>query len=454
MRIRPCMVCLVPLILVLAGCSLYSDVSISPLNINPMQIDRGSDLQSMLRKSDYLRAIEFTPTVDNRQRKTVSELQALGNVELIAGRYDEARRHLRAAIDLAPFRETAAHLEWSLSQVEYLSNNYAASLDWAEAATSHGLMVKRWHLDYLRALSGTQIYRASGLPSSQIAMRFNRPDVPRIDVRLNGRKTANAVIDTGAVISIASERLADEMSIRRLPNIKGTFYGLLGEPISVEFGLLDSVTVGDIVVENVPIAIMPDDKMRFIVSGRREFKLDFLLGANFLKEFRTDLDFSRSVVTFTRLTPADRHPAVNQNLFIQGFRPFVRGTINGHGWFVFVLDTGSEITFLNEHQIMNLPITQIAPRLHGALLQGLGGAQKRGGRIDDLDIGIDRWAGKFRSLPMYSSGEQENAAGIIGENLLKNFRVIIDYGRMRVDLVRGSGPYVTPPPNALTAIMR
>jgi hypothetical protein len=441
-------------IILLAGCSLYSDVSISTLNINPLQIDRGSDLQSMVRKTDYLRAIELTPTLDNRQRKSVADLQALGNAELIAGRYDDARRHLRAAVELGSFRETLAHIEWSLSQLEYLTNNYAGSLDWAQAATSHGLNVKQWHLDYLSALSGTQIYRASGLPSSQIAMRYTRPDVPRIDLRLNGHKTVNAVIDTGAVVSIASERLADSLSLRRLPNVRGTFYGLLGEPIPVEFALLDSVTVGDIVVENVPIAIMPDDKMRFVVSGRREFKLDFLLGANFLKEFRTDLDFSRSVATFTRLTPADRHPAANQNLFIQGFRPFVRGTMNGHGWYVFALDTGSEITFLNERQIMNLPITQIAPRIHGALLQGLGGAQKRGGRIDDVQIGIDRWAGKFRSVPMYSSGEQENAAGIIGENFLKNFRVIIDYGRMRVDLVRGNEAVVTPPPNALTAIVR
>lgn len=452
MRLHVWMVRLAP-VLLLAGCSLYSDVSISPLLLNPIQIDRGSDLQSMVKKSDLLRALELTPTIENRQRKNIADLQALGNAELMAGRLDDARRHLREAIDVGPNRETLAHLEWSLSQLEYLANNYAASLDWAEAANSHGLSIRQWHLDYLTALSGVQIYRASGLPSSQLTLHSSHPDVPRIDLRLNGRKTVNAVIDTGAVISIASKRLAEEMSIHRLPNVRGTFYGLLGEPIAVEFGLLDSVTVGDIVVENVPIAIMPDDKMRFVVAGRREFKMDFLLGANFLKEFRTDLDFAHSVVTFTRLTAADRHPAADQNLFIQGFRPFVRGTINGHGWYVFVLDTGSEITFLNEKQIGNLPINQIAPRMHSALLQGLGGSQKRGGRIDDLEIGIDRWAGKFHSVPMYSSGEQENAAGILGENYLQKFRVVIDYGRMRVDLIRGSR-VATPPPNAVTAIVR
>ncbi len=437
--------------ILLAGCSLYTDVSIAPNIFNPLQIDRGSDVQSMIRKSDYLRAIEFSEAIESRSRRSVQDLLALGTAELTAGRYDAARRHLRAALDLNPMHDTLTRIEWALSQLEYLSNNFEGSLDWAEAANSHGLTVKKWHLDYLAAVANLRVYRFSGLPSSQIAMKYTKPDVPRIDVRMNGRKTVNAVIDSGAVLSIASERLATELPIRKLGDFEGTFYGLLGEPINVRFGILDSLTLGDIVVENVPVAIMPDSKMRFLMNGRREFKIDFLLGANFLKEFRIDLDFPHDAVTFTRLTIKDRLPAADQNLFLQGFRPIVRGTINRRGWFVFILDTGSEITFLNETQLRNLPIDQIAPRIHGALLQGLGGSQKRGARVDNLEIGIDRWAGTFKSLPMYSSDQHESAAGIIGENFLKKFRVVIDFGRMRVDLIRGSEAAFAIPPSALIA---
>lgn len=439
------------LVILVAGCTLYSDVSISPLITNPLLIDRGSDVQSMIRKADYLRAIELTEAIETRSRKSAQDLSALGAAELAAGRYDAARRHLRTALDFSPVRDTLTHIEWSLSQLEYLSNNFEASRDWAEAANSHGLTVRKWHLDYLAALSTMNVYRFSGLPSSQIAMKYAKPDVPRIDVRMNGRKTVNAVIDSGAVLSIASESLASELPIRKLGDFEGTFYGLLGEPIAVRFGMLGSLTLGDIVVENVPVAIMPDSKMRFVMNGRREFKMDFLIGANFLKEFRTDLDFPHGLVTFTHLASRDRVPAADQNLFTQGFRPIVRGTINRRGWFVFVLDTGSEITFLNETQVRNLPIDQIAPRIHNALLQGLGGSQKRGAKVDNLEIGIDRWAGTFRSLPMYSSDEHENAAGIIGENFLKKFRVVIDFGRMRVDLIRGSEATSATPPASLTA---
>src|SRR5437870_10142026 len=87
-------------VLLIASCSLYNDVSIAPLVLTPSSIERGSDVQSMVNKSDYLRAIEFTKTVESRTRKSAPELAALGGAELASGRYDAARRHLRAALDL------------------------------------------------------------------------------------------------------------------------------------------------------------------------------------------------------------------------------------------------------------------------------------------------------------------------------------------------------------------
>jgi predicted aspartyl protease len=438
------------LVVLAAGCALYNDVSIAPAIFNPQMIDKGADIEGMYRKADFLRAIEHVAAIDARPRKSANELAALGNAELASGRLDDARRHLRAAIDLVPFRETTAHVAWSLSQVEYLANNLDSSLDWAQYATEHGLIVKQWHLDYLRALSQVNVYHFTGLPSSQLSMRTSRPDVPRVEIRLNAKQPVTAVIDSGAVLSIASRALADRLAIRSLGNFKGTFFGLLGEPIEVDFGILDSMTLGDIVVQNVPVAIMPDDKMHFIVNGRKDFNIDFLIGANVLKEFRTDLDFPRGTATFTRLTSLDRHPAADQNLFIRGFRPYVRGTVNRRGWYTFILDTGSEVTFLNEDQALNLPLNTGTPKMHNAMLQGLGGSKKRGARLDNIEIAIDRWAGTFRSVPVYSANDQDNAAGILGENYLKNFRVVIDYGRMRVDLLRNGG-YSAIKPIAVTA---
>jgi hypothetical protein len=61
---------------------------------------------------------------------------------------------------------------------------------------------------------------------------------------------------------------------------------------------------------------------------------------------------------------------------------------------------------------------------------------KRGAKLENVQIGIDRWAGSFRTLPMYLGEDKDLAVGIIGQNLLKHFNVVIDFGRMRVDLKR------------------
>ena len=419
---------------VLAGCALYSDVVISPLIYDPANIQRGSDLQSMVRKLDYNHAISLAQTIDANPRKTAPELASLGAAELAAGRYDDARRHLRAAIDLQPFRTVYASVAWDLSQLEYMSNNFDSSLDWAKLAQERGINVKQWHLDYLASLANTNVYHFSGAPSERVPMHVSRPDVPRIDVMLNGKKNLSTIIDSGAVLSIISQSLAANLPVKSLGTFEGTFSGLLGEPITVRFGILESVELGRMTIANVPVAIMPDDKMKFLIVGKKEFKIDFLLGAHLLKEFRLELDFRRNTVTFTRIPGSARRPAADQNLFIEQFRPAVRGTINRHGWFAFVLDTGSEVTFLNERHLGSFPIQVFAPKVHNATLQGLGGAKKHGEKLDNVEIGIDRWAGTFHTIPMYDAGEHERTSGIVGENYLKNFDVVIDFGRMRVDL--------------------
>ena len=423
-------------LILLGGCTLYSEVDVTPLILQPSNIQRGADLPSMLRKADYLRAMEMATTLDARERKNAADLAALGTAYLAAGRYDDARGHLRAALDLDPFRTTYAQIAWDLSQVEYLSNNFESSLEWANIARERGLNIRQWHLDYLQSLVQVPAYRFAGAHTDTLRFKFGRPDVPRVEARVNNSRSVEAIIDSGAVLSIVSRRLASTLPVKPLGKTQGTFYGLLGEPIPVSFGILDSLELGDIVVENVPVAIMPDDKMRFLVGKgeRARFDMDFLLGSNLLKEFRLELDFDRGRAVFTRVT--DRRPAPDQNLFFEGFRPHVRGAVNRRAWYLFILDTGSEITFLNESRLGDLRVNVFSTGAHSATLQGLGGAMKRGAKLEDVEIGLDRWGGKFKTLPMYASEEHDQAVGIIGQNFLKNFNVVIDFGRMRVDLKR------------------
>ena len=95
----------VAFLIALSGCALYKDVSVQPLLLTPASIDRTSDIQSILKKADYLSALEQA-TKDPKQQKLATELAGFGNAYLASGRYDDARRNLRLALDLNPFRST------------------------------------------------------------------------------------------------------------------------------------------------------------------------------------------------------------------------------------------------------------------------------------------------------------------------------------------------------------
>jgi hypothetical protein len=414
------------------GCTLYSDVQVNPLFVKPGDVRRpATGVIELSQIGDYPRAIALAAHVESKERQSYKELAALGAAEMAAGRLNDARRHLRRALELRPVRSDAAGIAWDLSQTEFLANNYAAAKEWALLAGEFGLNVRKWHMSYMEALATTPVYTFSGAPSSEIYMTSSNPNVPRVTVRANGQE-AVAIVDTGAVLSIVSEELATKIGVKSLGDIEGTFYGLLGEPIAVRFGLIETLAIGRTEVANIPVAIMGDEQLSFFVTNRKPFKMDLLLGANLLKEFRIELDFFRSRARFSRLAPQERRPAENQNLFFVGFRPLVHATVQRRGWYLFVLDTGSEITFLNEAELLKTTVRNLQ-KVHGATLQGLGGTQKRGAKLEDVEIGIDKWAGLFRHIPLYHT-EQTTALGIIGENFLKQFTVTIDFGAMRVSL--------------------
>ncbi|HEX7810083.1 MAG TPA: hypothetical protein VF608_15210, partial [Thermoanaerobaculia bacterium] len=234
----------IAVLLLLSGCALYTDVSVGPLTLLPTNIERGADLQQMITKADYLRAMDLATTIDARTKPNANDLAALGKVYLACGRFDDARARLRAALDLDPFRSTYADVAWDLAQVEYLENNFELSLEWAQIAAERGLQIRPWHMKYLESLRGIPVYQFKGATSHALPFRFGRPDVPRIAARVNRTTDIEAIIDSGAVLSIISTRLAKTLNVRHLSDTEGTFFGLLGEPIQVKFGLVESLELG------------------------------------------------------------------------------------------------------------------------------------------------------------------------------------------------------------------
>lgn len=420
------------------GCVVYDQVSVYPivLRISESQTNRRlTSVVQLVENNEYGDALKMGWTVAQHPHASARELAALGRAEMVGGRFEQANIHLRKALEEDPPRQIAAEANWDLSQVAYLQDDYANALALAKEAVRYGLPVQKWDLDLLQALSSRSTPpEVTPVDSGYLPMRFGRPDIPRFTVMVNGDKPVEAIIDSGAVFTIVSESFAKTARVKPLGDVGGDLIGLLGEPIRVRYGIIDSIAIGPVVVRNVPVAIMPDDKLSFVSVQKRPFHMSVLLGTNLLKNFRIEIDVARKRVRFTPVELTHDTPRRDQNLFYMGLRPMIEAAIDRHGWYLFLLDTGSEITFLNFATLNQTSLGRWS-KIHGATLQGLGGAMKHGSRLQNVELSTGGWAGKFSTIALYSTDTP--AFGIIGQNFLSKFRVIIDFGKMRIDFLEG-----------------
>lgn len=121
------------------------------------------------------------------------------------------------------------------------------------------------------------------------------------EVYLEGiEKPLNFIIDTGASISVVSEKLAtlEELTNYRTPTRMRVF-GAAGVAEDVKTMLLPSVMLGSFTREQVSVAILDLDS----VNETAGFIQDGILGGNFLKHFRVAFDFRRGVI---RLEPLNQ----------------------------------------------------------------------------------------------------------------------------------------------------
>ncbi|HUO84604.1 MAG TPA: pepsin/retropepsin-like aspartic protease family protein [Thermoanaerobaculia bacterium] len=400
------------------------------VTLRPDMIQRPT-LQSAVKGGDCISALDLAALIDKPDDR---EKLLLAQAQLRCGRFAEAGRNAKEVLEGTSIREQKVSSLWILSQAAYMANDFNLAHQYAAEARRSGLQVLGWHLTLLESLAATELYRIDGDRDTTVEMTSRNPGIPRIPVRMEGQP-AIAVIDSGAAHTIVSESLAGTVGLVPIENARGVFYGLLGEPIAVSLSRIDSLEIGSMTVRNVPVAIMSDEKLSFFTRNQQRIRLDLLLGAMLLKEFRIRLDSASDRASFTALSETDRRPAPDQNLFFLEFRPYVRAVVNGYGWYPFLLDTGSEITWLNRSRLrIDTPLFS-SGGAHRARLQGLGGAQVWGEKLSNVSIGIGGWAGRFRHLPLYSGSESEGV-GIIGQNLLSHFIVEIDFGRMRVELLR------------------
>jgi predicted aspartyl protease len=132
--------------------------------------------------------------------------------------------------------------------------------------------------------------------AGEIAFDLAGPDEAAllVPVHINGEGPFDFVLDTGATFTCVDLELAERLALEERNDIQG--YGIaIGGSGALQLVTLDTVRIGEASASGLVGCVLDLTQLREVGPGGKG-----LVGLNFLREFRVELDFSRNVLTLTQ----------------------------------------------------------------------------------------------------------------------------------------------------------
>jgi predicted aspartyl protease len=231
--------------------------------------------------------------------KDYSATLQLGRIALLSNRLDDAQKWLEMAITLNPGDADAKAM---LAEVFYRRDefqNAAASLSDVEVS-SNKLIASQYpalNVAKLESFKGQTPYEVQG--NGQITrLTFLKTDpLPLVSVRINGSDEVIFFIDTGASEVALDTDFARELGVPQFGPVQGTFAG--GQKADVQQGRIESLTVGDWIIKNLPVVSIA---LRQLSKGFGVKRIDGIIGTNLLYHFLATLDYPHGELVLRRKT--------------------------------------------------------------------------------------------------------------------------------------------------------
>jgi tetratricopeptide (TPR) repeat protein len=310
-------------------------------------------------------------------------------------------------------------------------------------------------IDFLRYL-GRQgsLYVAAG--EARTTIKFEAFDNrPILTVRLNGdKRPLRFVLDTGSGMSVISDETAKKLGLK--PVARGGLARAVGGGgrFEIVYGYVNSIEIGEVRVENVPVYIRKFFDIAVPVDG--------YLGLSVISKYLTSIDYGTRQMSLLRQNQSDvveswtmvrrgesaqalAAVSPNSTAFEVPLRTTSSGFLSGEvaleGFdktLNFIVDTAASITVVSEKLSQQ---EQLLDLLQPSRMKVFGAA----GVTEDV---------KLLQLPKLSLGlsklEKINAAvldlepvnetagftqsGILGGNFLRNFHIYFDFARSSIRL--------------------
>jgi predicted aspartyl protease len=272
----------VALAVILAPCSFSGQATSQP---KQSKIDSANRL---FQVGKFAKAGKLYARIAAQNPKDYSATLQLGRIALLSNRLDYAQKWLEKAIALQP---ADADAKVMLAEVFYRRDDFqkaAASLDGVEVS-SNKLIASQYptlNVAKLESFKDQVPYEVHGNGQTTRLKFLETDPLPVVSVRVNGGDEVTFFIDTGASEVALDTEFTKELGLPQFGKVQGTFSG--GEHANVQQSRIESLTVGDWTIKNLPIVTLA---MRQLSEGLGVKRIDGCIGTNLLYHFLATLDY-------------------------------------------------------------------------------------------------------------------------------------------------------------------
>jgi hypothetical protein len=251
----------------------------------------------LFREGKFAEAGKLYSQIAAQNPKDYSANLQLGRIALLSNSLDDAQKWLEKAVTLKP---DEADPKVMLAEAFYRRDDFqkaAASLKGVDVS-SNKLIASQYptlNVAKLESFKGQTLYELDGKGTST-RLKFVKTDpLPVVKVRINGGDEVTFFIDTGGSEVALDTEFAKELGVPQFGAVQGTFSG--GQHAEVQLGRIESLTVGDWTVKNVPTAMLP---LRQLSEGLGVKQINGIIGTTLFYHFLATMDYPRGELVLRR----------------------------------------------------------------------------------------------------------------------------------------------------------
>jgi predicted aspartyl protease/Tfp pilus assembly protein PilF len=350
------------------------------------------------------------------------------------GQLDEALDAATAAVTRAPSEGEYHHaLGAVLERLRRFEESAAAYANYVNLLPNKDRSDKavwaRQHIRFLRSFGSRAPFAMSeavGATVHTVPFRLVRDKVI-VAGRVNGSRPMDFVLDTGAEMTIVSQRTAEREGVVPLVYTLSAGVGQMGLR-GLQVGRTDTLEIGTLKIENVP-TLIKNPPLKDLPTREIESFSPPALGLSM------SIDYRRRVLIMAKQlpdTPADVELPLRMHRLVM-----VRGLINDRNPVHFVVDTGGEVISISRSTLESINVEP--PRRIPLKVYGTSGWDPEAFLLTGLNLQFDRvklsnHAVVVLNLDAPSALLGFELGGIVGHKFLSRYEVGIDLARSRLRL--------------------